>query len=186
MAESLGGLQRAAHVDTNVAAMDFQAEAMAFDARQAAGPRIGSLHPRARLGLGRMQLRVGYVHAQPWAYHDATGLRGFDVRAMREAARLMGCDLVFLPCAHIDLPALLEAGRIDVAVGGLIVGSCMPGIGFVPVQLARSDDLDERRTRTCYRNLWWYRKDRRVLGMRLKLALVARRVLLSLGLRIVP
>jgi Na+/H+-dicarboxylate symporter/ABC-type amino acid transport substrate-binding protein len=84
-------------------------------------PREGASLIEAARARGR--LRVGFVPGQaPYSHFNARGeLVGFDVEMAHALARELGAPLEFAPVPRDQLVEVLEAGRVDVVMAGILV-----------------------------------------------------------------
>ncbi len=83
----------------------------------------GGTHWANIQGAGKLVagISTGY---RPFAYHTAaTALDGFDVALVREIGRRLGLAVTFKDFPPNGLPAALQLGQVDLAIGGLVPGA---------------------------------------------------------------
>lgn len=70
--------------------------------------------------LARKEIRVGTTgDYPPFTARKGESYQGFDIDLVQAAARELGVSVVFVPTTWSDLVSDLEAGRFDLAVGGI-------------------------------------------------------------------
>jgi hypothetical protein len=125
--------------------------------------------------LRSRQLRIGFEMARPWCFFVNDELRGEEVEACKELARLLGASPMFIHLQREELLAQLRRGELDLVIGGLVEQG-YEGIRCVQVRkLERVESFSHYR-KIFFPTVWWTRRECALWRWLLRLFLSLRRL----------